>query len=416
MRLTAFALLTGLLAWPTIVAAADAPGVQITQRALATGKLADGAKELAAHVKKSPTDDNARFALGMIEFVQSIEHLSQSLYRYGLRTHRDIFSRLPIARLPVDENPKPEQISYGDVRRILQTLLDDLERSEQTLAGVKSASVKVPINFGQIRLDLDGDGKADENEELWRIYAKVMGGRGGGEVPRPPELVIAFDAGDVHWLRGYCHLLSAFAEIGLAYDGQEIFNCTAQLVFANPKTPYEFLKNKHAFATWGGNDLVDGIAWIHLLRMPVKEARRMSVAREHLKAVIRESRKSWELILAETDDDREWIPNPEQKQCVIPGMLVSQKMVDGWKEFLDEFERLLEGKVLVPFWRASDPAQGVNLKRVFSEPTPLDLVLWIQGTAAAPYLEKGTVTKPEFWWRLNNTFRGQFVGFGFWFN
>ena len=45
-----------------------------------------------------------------------------------------------------------------------------------------------------------------------------------------------------------------------------------------------------------------------------------------------------------------------------------------------------------------------------------DLVLWVQGTAAAPYLEKGPKTKPETWRRLQTIFQGQFIGFAFWFN
>jgi hypothetical protein len=58
----------------------------------------------------------------------------------------------------------------------------------------------------------------------------------------------------------------------------------------------------------------------------------------------------------------------------------------------------------------------VNLRRVFTEPRPFDLVLWVQGTAAAPYLENGPLTKPETWSRFQNIFRGEFIGFALWFN
>ncbi len=40
----------------------------------------------------------------------------------------------------------------------------------------------------------------------------------------------------------------------------------------------------------------------------------------------------------------------------------------------------------------------------------------VQGTAAIPYLEAGTVTRPEVWQRLQRTFGGQFFGFAVWFN
>jgi len=125
------------------------------------------------------------------------------------------------------------------------------------------------------------------------------------------------------------------------------------------------------------------------------------------------SRESWKFILAETDDDHEWIPNP--RQTGVLSVPVRQEMVDGWLEFLEETEALLAGKRLIPFWRG-DPSRGVNLRRVFTEPRPFDLVLWIQGSAATPYLEKGPLTKPEVWARLQRVFGGESIGFAIWFN
>ncbi len=71
-------------------------------------------------------------------------------------------------------------------------------------------------------------------------------------------------------------------------------------------------------------------------------------------------------------------------------------MTGGWQEFLGEAERILAGKKLLPFWRG-DAKRGINLRRVFTEPRTLDLVLWIQGTAALPYLEAGEISTPEVW-------------------
>ncbi len=119
-------------------------------------------------------------------------------------------------------------------------------------------------------------------------------------------------------------------------------------------------------------------------------------------------------ITAETDDDHEWIPNPRQTG-VVPGVKVTDEMVKGWTTFLDEADDLLEGRKLVPFWREAG-GRGVNLKRIFTEPMEFDLVLWVQGTAAFPYLEEGNVTKPEIWQRLQRIFQGEFIGFAIWFN
>ena len=116
--------------------------------------------------------------------------------------------------------------------------------------------------------------------------------------------------------------------------------------------------------------------------------------------MVKLSRESWRFYLAETDDDHEWIPNPKQS-TVMPGGKVTDEMVKGWTEFLDEAEAIYAGKVLVPFWRDPGGSRGVNLRRAFTEPHGLDLVLWAQGTAALPYLEEGSITKPEFWQRMH---------------
>lgn len=130
--------------------------------------------------------------------------------------------------------------------------------------------------------------------------------------------------------------------------------------------------------------------------------------------MIRHSRSMWAAAAAETDDDHEWIPN-ERQSSILPGGRLTADMIAGWHDFLREAEELLEGRKLIPFWRA-DKSKGVNLKRIFTEPRTLDLVLWIQGSAAAPYLEEGPVTEPDTWRRFQLLFRGEFIGFALWLN
>ena len=105
------------------------------------------------------------------------------------------------------------------------------------------------------------------------------------------------------------------------------------------------------------------------------------------------SHESWKFILAETDDDHEWVPNTKQ-HSVMPNGTVTAEMVKGWFEFLDEAQAILKGEKLIPFWRKG-PTSGVNLKRVFTEPRTFDLVLWVQGTAAAPYLKTAHARAPK---------------------
>lgn len=394
-------------------AADDRP---VAEKYLLSGDLSGGEKVLLETLRAKPDDDQVRFGLGTIQFVKSVEHLMQGFYHFGLSP--DIAGgQIPFLRLPVAQNPAPHEITYADLRGIFERLLLDLSTAEKTLAGIKDDGVKLPIRLALVRLDFDGDGRATEDESFWKIY-----GRMNGQVGRNPEIGqatngfdIAFDRGDVAWLRGYTHLLSTLAEVYLAHDGKALFDQSAHLFFARPKLAFPFLAHKplgdrRMDAAW----IADLVAFVHMMRLPVKEPRRMESALSHMKAVIALSRESWKFYMAETDNDREWVPNPKQTTSV-PGGTVTEEMVMGWKDFLDEAEKILDGKVLIPFWRDAD-GKGINLKRVFTEPRDLDPVLWFQGTAAMPYLEDGKVTPAATWQRLQRIFRGEFIGFAIWFN
>jgi hypothetical protein len=128
-------LVASLLLFFTTTASLQAANAPVAEDFLTAGKLADGERELANYLKEHPTDDEARFGLGTIQFVRSIEHLTQSLYQFGaLGANSRARLRVPLLRLPVPENPRPEKVRYADMRRMLQNLIDDLAKSEATLA------------------------------------------------------------------------------------------------------------------------------------------------------------------------------------------------------------------------------------------------------------------------------------------
>lgn len=388
------------------------------EKSLRLGNLAEGVTILEKHLKLNPKDDSARLSLGTVQFLQGVERLTQGFYRYGLGsgTLRDNVGRnLPFLRLPVPLNLKPEKYRYADQVKLLQTFVDDLERAEKTLAGVPDGDVKLPVRLALYRLDLDGDGKPEE--PLGKLFARMTGVEMKDEDFEKFQLT--FDAADAHWLRGYCHLLMFMGEFILAHDFEEIFDATAHLFFADPVTPFEFLKEheNNQGGWWDSENIADLIAAVHLLRMPVTKPAKKKAALAHLEAMSRESRQMWKLALAETDDDHEWIPNP--KQTGILRTPITKEMIDTWLVFLDELDDILAGKRLVPFWRGKDGRDGkvgINLRGLLLESKRFDLMLWIQGSGVKPYLEQGKLTRPETWRRLQNVFQGNFIGFAVWVN
>ncbi len=383
---------------------------------LEDGKLHEGVKALEAALAGDAKNDALRFQLGLAQFFSALEKLEQDWHRLGL--HQSVFGELiPFLRLPVAPNPHPERVTNESGRKAIADFVAGLGVASETLAKVAdNAEMKVTLRPGLVRLDFDGDGKADEDEVLWKVMQRLMpGARFSGEDAK--GFLVRLDLGDVRWLQGYCHLLSAIGEAVLAHDTEKLFQYTAPVFFADADTPFDFLKRGKRgdnLMRSTAEDIMDAITFIHLLNFPVKEPQRMASALHHLEEVTKLSRQSWKAILAETDDDHEWIPNPKQTS-VLGGGKVSEEMVQGWLAFLDEADAILAGKKLLPFWRDAG-GRGVNLRRVFTEPATLDFILWIQGTGAAPYLEKGTVTSPDFWKTTDRVFRGDFLGFALWFN
>jgi hypothetical protein len=144
----------------------------------------------------------------------------------------------------------------------------------------------------------------------------------------------------------------------------------------------------------------------------------MPKATEHLRTALDLSRKSWKAILAETDDDHEWIPNPNQ-QGAIPGLVVNPLMVDAWLRSIDEADAILAGTKLVPSWIAGPPGNpsGLNVSLIFTRPPPtFDLILWIQGIGTDPYLQSGALTDAKVWRRLKEVFGANLCYYALWFN
>jgi len=399
-----------------LLCATAAHADSIAERYMLEGKLAAGEKAALDHLKTHPDDDQARFGLGATQFLMTFEHIGASLYKHGLRSERALPGLSRQLRDLLPQKADPDELSYQDVRKALQTFLDDLEKAEATLANVKDPEVKLPLHLGLIKIDPFGLGVP--------INADFILSRTGINSPwNTEETVVVFDRGDVDWLRGYCHFLSAWGEALLAVDGQEMFDCTAHLFFEKVATPHAFLQEEERdleqrFRRWDPALFSDVIAFIHLTRFPMKEPHRMKASLAHLEAMMVHSREMWKHYQTETDDDNEWIPNPRQKGVMrVP---VTQERVDTWLTTVNETEKILQGKKLLPFWRGTNKNLGVNLRRAFTEPRAIDPILWVQGTAATPYLEEGPITdfaNPRTLTQINRTFGGaNFFGFAFWFN
>ncbi|MCB1281739.1 MAG: hypothetical protein KDB18_09475, partial [Salinibacterium sp.] len=312
-------------------------------------------------------------------------------------------------------NAEPAPITYEQFRQSIEDWMEEVKQAERELSRVGDEPVKVRVPIGLARIDLNMDGQASEREQAWRLFTAVQ--RRFRPTQESAEgFEIAFDRGDVAWLRGYCNVCLAVGEFLLAHDTSDLFERAGHLFFAKNETPFGFLKgDRKSFDFGTGIDASDAVAFIHLLDFDVVEPDRMAASREHLLSAIGLADEMWRWYDAETDDDQEWIPNPKQRECAIPGGMITPAMRDAWLRTLGETREMLNGERLLRFWRG-DGDRGVNVRRVFMEPRRFDVVLWVQGSAAGPYLEEGEFTSDGLWADLEDAFDRGVFRYMWWMN
>jgi hypothetical protein len=401
------------LAWAASTSAHAQPVGETLRVMLEAGQAAEAVTTLRA---AAVGEAGARMSLGFGEFTLAVEKLVGGLYRHGLLTPQNPF--LPVMRLPIPLNARPEPVDYAKIRAIYQGFVDDLKVAGETLANVPKSDSKLVLDLEAIKLKLPSRSAEGLTElPLNRVFDAVRGPRGRPGGAPGEAWDVAFDYADTLWLRGYTHMLSALFEFVLAHNWQPTFDATAHVFFSGGRQPQGFAAPGSDLARLTPemmySGVADQIAFLHLLQWPAGDAARMKAVREHLKAVVALSRQTWDAVLGETDDDREWLPSPKQSSRAVPSLPITEEMLSAWRETLDDFDDVLDGKKLIPHWRF---AKGINLRKVFDEPKPFDLVLWATGHGAMPFVSDGEVLSGERWGRVNRIFRGNLLGYAVFIN
>ena len=323
----------------------------VTQKALDEAAYADAETALLLVLDKNPTDDQARFGLGVVQFFAAVEGLGQAFYEYGAVSGH---ASQPFLRLAVPKNQDPAEISYRELGRVLDEFATKLRRAETTLAQISDESVKLELKLGTASFDFTRTGK---NLSTLSDLVASMNTR----LPKAnPELEIHFDRGDVAWLRAYCHLLCAMVEGYGAVDCEDGFNERVGEVFPKMRTSKKPRPDWYQYIT-------------------IADPPRLRRMRIHLAAVGALNRETWKYIRAETDDDFEWLPHPKQTdQLNLP---MSDTQIDAWLRFMDNIEGLMTGERLISgsylrSWDKEIPeGKGLSFRKLLDAP-PRDLFNW----------------------------------------
>lgn len=332
--------------------AADPPP-PLAERFLHEGRFADGETASLLALDANPADEEARFGLGVIQFLRAVENLGRALYEYGAVSEN---ATQPFLRLPVPGNQNPSTVSYQEFGRVLDGFAADLSRAEATLADIKDDDVKLRLRLAGITFDFTGAGK--DRATLLELLTRLTGGRLDLQKANP-DFRVHFDRGDVAWLRAYCHLLSAMVESYRAVDEEVGFEQRVEGIFPKVEESTEELESEW----WQG--------------LTVADRPRLRRMRLHLVAVCELNRETWKHIRKETDDDHEWLPHPKQSDQL--GLPLTDERIDGWLAMMAQLEGLLKGERLVPsnllviVHGRHEPGQGLNLRKLLDDP-PDDLL------------------------------------------
>lgn len=377
-----------------------------------SGKIAaDGLEATRDYLVRlaDPTPSD-RFALGGITFLRAIEESLQARYRANLGAQ----SELPMLRLPIPPNPDPVPFEPDMIASIFTDAITRFAEAEAALAAI-DGEVALPLDLHAIWFDIDESGTRDTGEDLFGAIGSILG-------EAPPEnltFTVNFDTADVAWLRAYAHLLSGISEVILAYDPTEaigtVTKATAEL---RPNTVI------------GSQQEIDQLAITLLALRQEPDAERTRRALVHFEAMIAHNRTFWAAVAAETDDNAEWIPNAAQSSAFGP--TISVAVAAAWQAVLDEGESVLKGETVLPYWRLKRGGRiemsgnatgetemtitGINVRKLFTDPTPVDLILWIQGAGALPYLDEGRMANNRNWRQFMRLVGGDAPLYALWFN
>ena len=367
--------------------------------------LAATQKRLAALTTPS---DAENFALGGVLFLGALESAMQKRWTSGMTDSTGV---LPFLRTPIPENPNPGPPDPALVAAVFADTATAMDTARAPLAAIPDTSdFGVELSLADVWFDINANAARDAGEGMVDVLGPMlMGWQWENRDANTPPPVIRFDVADAAWLSAYTHMLGGISDMVLAYDPTE-----ALIQTISASTALRALDPSFRDADeYNIGAVVNMIATLDLALSQTPDADRMANAQAHFLAMIADNRRFWSLVDQEADNQNEWLPNDRQTSAI--GVVLPQGAGKAWMAILSDAEGLLRGTKLLPYWSVGTAA-GVNVERLFSDPRAVDLVGWIQGWAALPYLEQGDVVNSASWQAFEGMIAGDAIIFSLYLN
>ncbi|MBN2714815.1 MAG: hypothetical protein JXX14_03105 [Deltaproteobacteria bacterium] len=204
-------------------------------------------------------------------------------------------------------------INQEYLRMILARTTTHLTEVSGLLAvAAKEPQISMDLCVACMNVDWNQDGGVDQRDtQLFELEVDAFDNSIPRDDPRRKP-TFKLDHGDVIWAQAFISFHLAVLNLLEAYDYSDI---NAAIIMSN-----------------------DPIFTIRL-----KHPEKVTSAQQHILDGLAFSLSAREAYLAETDDEREWLPNPEQRNHPIP-LEMTAEFYDTWKLVVTDLQKIVSGE------------------------------------------------------------------------
>ncbi|MBW2457080.1 MAG: hypothetical protein JRI68_21370 [Deltaproteobacteria bacterium] len=280
------------------LAAAEA-SAQSSIDALRAGDFKGAAEQAAQVIEREPNNPQAHL-------VSAIASYRRVMHQQWLDVRTVLFGGLEAGGF-----------NHRYMRSSLTETEAELAKVEHSLAiAAAHRGVSLELCLACWEIDWNHNGRIDNRDRLVFQIEQDQNGRPIPEGDPRRKPTFRFDDGDVAWARAFVSFQRAALSVVLAYDWDALDLVLARL--DRGKAPDKLV-------------------------IRLKHPERVAQARRLILTGLGHADQCRRDYLAETDDDREWVPNPRQRHHPLP-LPVDQRLYDTWEGVIGDLTRLVRGE------------------------------------------------------------------------